>query len=71
MDAKVVSGTTKCQKDSVPPKKLFELHIKLDGVHDNPLGTVAGSFASRPETHSFVDFFFFRLIQEKQVVSYW
>ena len=39
-----------------PPKKMFELHIKLHGVHDNQADTVAGSFASRPKTHSFVFF---------------
>ena len=48
MAAQLFNGTTKYQKFLLSPKiNLFGL-IKLHGVHDNPSGTVAGSFASRP-----------------------
>ena len=46
-DAKLVNGTTKYQRFLLSPKKTFLDYIKLHGVHGNPSGTVAGSFASR------------------------
>ena len=49
MDAKLFNGTTKYQTFILSPKiNLFGLH-KMHGVHGNPSGTVAGSFASRPK----------------------
>ena len=49
-DAKLFNGTTKYQTFILSPKiNLFGLHKKLHGVHGNPSGTVAGSFASRPK----------------------
>ena len=74
MDAKLFNGTTKYQKSLLSPKKnLFGLQKKLHGVHGNPLDTVAGSFASRPNiaAHTFKDFFSLPLIQGKQAVSDW
>ena len=45
MDAKLFSGTTKCQKDIVSENKTCLYYIKVHGVHGNPTGTVAGSEA--------------------------
>ena len=48
MDAILFNGTTKYQTFILSPKiNLFD--IKLHGVHGNPSGTVAESFASRPK----------------------
>ena len=51
MDAKLFSGTTEYEKFLLSPKKKQPCldYIKLHGVHGNPSGTVAGSFASRPK----------------------
>ena len=51
MDAKFFNGTPKYmyQKFLLSPKISYLDYIKLHGVHGNPSGTVAGSFASRPK----------------------
>ena len=53
-------------------------YIKLNGVHGNQSGTVAGSEAcplhlqaDLRDSQSLVEFFPITLIQEKQIVSYW
>ena len=49
MDAKLFNGTTNYQKFLLSPKKTYLDYIKLHGVHGNPSGTVAGSFACSPK----------------------
>ena len=76
MDAKLFNGTTKYQKFLLSPKITYLDYIKLNGVHGNPSGTVAWSFASRPKIdtcvlHTFIDFFSLPQIQGKQAVRYW
>ena len=76
IDAKLFNGTTKYQKLLLSPKATYLDYIKLHGVQGNPLGIVAGSFASMPKIvtcvpHLFSCFFSRSLIQEKQPVSYW
>ena len=74
MDAKLFNGTTKYQKLLLSPKITYLNYIKLHGVQGNPLGIVAGSFASMPKIVTCVPhrmFFSLPLIQEKQPVSYW
>ena len=63
MDAKLFNGTTKYQKLLLSPKITYLDYIKLHGVQGNPLGIVAGSFASIPKIvtcvpHLFSCFFF-------------
>ena len=76
MGAKLFSGTTQYQKFLLSPKLTCLDYIELHGVHGNPSGTVAGSFASRPKIDICVPHFFswiffsLPLIQEKQAVSY-
>ena len=48
MDAKLFSGTSKCQKRYCFRQLTCLDYVKLHGVHGNTSGTVAGSFASRP-----------------------
>ena len=61
MDAKLFNGTTKYQKLLLSPKITYLDYIKLHGVQGNPLGIVAGSFASRSSLacRTFFHVFFF------------
>ena len=80
LDAKLFSGTTKCQKDIVSEKKPSLDNIKLHGVHGKPSDTVVGSEACPLHLQAdprltlacctyFRGFFPLPLIQEKQVVG--
>ena len=52
MDAKLFNGTSKYQKFLLSPKiNLFGLH-KIAWCPWQPIGTVAGSFASRPKINT-------------------
>ena len=54
MDAKLLNGTTKYQKFVLSPKiNLFGLH-KIAWCPGQPMGNVAGSFASRPKNETCV-----------------
>ena len=77
MDAKLFNGTTNYQQFLFSQTITYLDYMKLHGVHGNPSGTVAGSFASRPKIDTCLphllswNFFSLPLIQEKQAVSYW
>ena len=58
MDAKLFNGTTKYRKFLLYPKITYLDYIKSHGVHGNPSGTVAGSFASRPKIDTCVPHLF-------------
>ena len=77
MEAKLFSGTLNTKISYCLHKYTCLDYIKLHVVHGNPLGTVAGSLASRPKIDTCMPhilswiFFSLPLIQEKQVISYW
>ena len=60
MDAKLFNGTTKYQKFLLSPKITYMYldYIKLPDVLDNPSGTVAGLFASKPKIDTCVPHLF-------------
>ena len=75
MDAKSFNGTTKYQNFLLSPKITYLDYIKLHGVHGNPSGSVAGSFASGPKIDTCVphlfSWIFSSTYSRNSAVSYW